>query len=429
VQLSRRLSSFVQRPREQARQRVCIVRQTDMYEPAVQREAEALVQAGFDVEVICMRHPERARRVTMDGVSVISLPASLHRSGRIRYALDYAWFFLLTTGVLAARHLRRRYAVVQVNTMPDFLVFAAMVPRLAGSRVIAYMNEPTPELAETLYGPGRLPRALERIEQRALAFADHAVTVTQELKQRYVERGARGDRITVILNGAAPKTRLGDWIPPATKDTQEFTVICHGAIEDRYGQDTIVEAARLLREELPDLRTVFTGRGSSEGALLEMIESYGLEDVVRFEGWVSGRRLNDLLYSADVGVVAQKASPYSHLVHTNKMVDYWIFGLPVIASRLAAVSAAYDETVLEYYDPGDPIALAAAICRLHDDPERRAELSRNGRLAHERNGWSVQQDVYLAVYERLLGRGVSARRQAAPANVHPSPARDGDGGR
>ena len=90
--------------------------------------------------------------------------------------------------------------------------------------------------------------------------------------------------------------------------------MAHGAIEDRYGHDTIVEAARLLRDELPDLRVVFTGRGSNEDELRRLIESSGMGDIVRFEGFVSRERLNDLLHTADVGIVAQKASPYSHLI-------------------------------------------------------------------------------------------------------------------
>jgi glycosyltransferase involved in cell wall biosynthesis len=82
---------------------------------------------------------------------------------------------------------------------------------------------------------------------------------------------------------------------------------------------------------------------------------------VRFEGWVSRELLAGILRSADVGIVAQKASPYSHLVHTNKMIDYWIFGLPVIASRLRAVSETYDDHVIEYFEPGNAVQLAAAI--------------------------------------------------------------------
>jgi glycosyltransferase involved in cell wall biosynthesis len=383
-----------------SRARVCIVRQQDLYEPPVQRAAEALVADGFDVEVICMQHAERPRRTTINGVDVTSLPTSMARSSRYRYMLDYALFFVLTTWTLAIRHLRRPYAVVQVNTMPDFLVFAAVVPRMLGSRVFLFMNEPVPELAETLFGRGIVTRVLQRIEQWSLAFAHQAFTVSEELKARYVERGADGSRITVVLNGADPRVRIGDWSPSPNGRRHGFTVLCHGQVEDRYGQDTLIEAVHLLREELPDLRLVVTGRGKFVDGMLRMIEELGLEKVVSFRGWVSHEQLNDLLHHADVGVVGQKASPYSHLVHTNKMVDYWLFGLPVIASRLHAVSRLYDGSVIEYYEPGDAHDLARAIRRVYEDPHRRTELSRNGGLAQQRNGWGVQRERYLAPYRQ-----------------------------
>jgi glycosyltransferase involved in cell wall biosynthesis len=387
------------------RPRVCIVRQTHYYELPVRREAEALVGAGYDVELIHMRGPDTPRREVVNGVTVSTLPGSLGKTSKLRYVFDYASFFVLVSATLTARHMRRRYAVIQVNTMPDFLVFATALPKLLGSRVIAYMHEPSPELAESLFGPGRVSRALGRVEQWVLRFADHAIAVTEQLKERYVERGARPERITVVLNGADPESLLGDWTPPA-KDADDglFTVICHGSIEDRYGQDTIVEAARILKRDLPDFRVVIVGRGKAVDALVEQIASAGVEDIVSFEGWVTDERLRELLHSADAGIVAQKATPYSHLVSTNKMVDYWIFGLPVIASRLRAVSELVDHDTLEFYEPGDPHDLARAIRRLHDDPARREQLARNGRRAQEQLGWSTQRKRYLAVFDRVLAR-------------------------
>ena len=68
---------------------------------------------------------DRPRKAMVNGVRVISLPGSLGRSNKIRYAFDYAAFCVLVALTLAFRQLRRRYSVVQVYTMPDFLVFAA----------------------------------------------------------------------------------------------------------------------------------------------------------------------------------------------------------------------------------------------------------------------------------------------------------------
>ena len=397
--------------------RVCIVRQNDAFDESVQREANALADAGFEVEVLCMRSAtDNDDTRPGPGITVTRLPASLHRAGLLSYFVDYAWFWTLAAGTLAVRHVRRPYAVVQINTMPDVLVFSAVVPKLLGASVVAFFKEPTPELFETLYGKSRLWRALERVEQAAIRFADHALTVTDELRQVYVDRGARREDISVIRTGNAPRA-----IPQAVvrnaAPADGFLLLCHGTIEERYGLDTIVEAADLLRDRIPGLRVVFTGRGSGIPALLEQIERLGLGGIVTFEGWVSRERLDELLATADVGIVAQKASPYSHLVTTNKMIDYWNFGLPTIASRLRSVSAAHDDSRLEYFEPGNAASLAAAIERLHADPARREELSRNGRAALEQGGWDAQADLYLKVYDSLLaGQGCpSAQRTSSPA--------------
>jgi glycosyltransferase involved in cell wall biosynthesis len=205
--------------------------------------------------------------------------------------------------------------------------------------------------------------------------------------------------------------------PAADAGPAGFTVICHGTMQDRYGQDTIVAAAGLLRAELPDLRVILTGRGGYADKLAAVVAGQGLDDVVRLAGWVSRDQLAGLLGSADVGVVAQKSSPYSDLVHTNKMVDYWIFGLPVIASRLRAVAASYGDDVLEFFEPGDPASLAAAIRLLHDDPQRRAQLAAGGQRAPAEPGWAAQRPVYLGVFARLFAAsgGVAAPHHAGLA--------------
>jgi len=264
------------------------------------------------------------------------------------------------------------------------------------------MKEPSPELGRVVFGDERVVWVLKHIEQLALRNADRAITVTEALKQRFAERGARGDRITVVLTGnPADFHQLGD-TPARGPEDRSFTLITHGTIEDRYGHDTILQALALVRDELPDLRFVFTGRGRGLPRVLELIDQLGLNDIVRFEGMVSENRLNELLRSADVGIVSQKASSYSHLVHTNKMVDFWTFGLPTIHSRLHAVADQYGEGPLEFYEPDDPQDLARAIRQLHYDSDRRAELVENGRRALREHGWEVQRRVYLGVYDELL---------------------------
>lgn len=373
----------------------------------VRREADALREAGLDVDVILGRETGKPSFEVVNGVRLHRLPLQRRKGGVAGYLTDYVGFLLLAAAKLTQLHARRPFDVVQVNTMPDLLVFAALVPKLRGAKVLLFMQEPAPELAETLYGSRRLPGILARMEQLALRWADGAFTVTQDLKDRYVERGAAPEKIRVVLNGPDPR-HLSSSTSEATKpDPAFFTVICHGTIEDRYGQDTILKAVHLLRDRIPNIRLRLTGRGSSVQQILQLVEKLGISDCVDYLHWVELGELVDLIRSSDVGVVAQKSSPYSNLVHTNKMYDYMLLGTPVAVSRLASVGRYFDEDSAFWFDPGDEHSLADALWRIYREPaEARARAQRAAAFC-QRYGWLAQRKEYIQGF-RDVGLAVPA---------------------
>ncbi|MCK5944804.1 MAG: glycosyltransferase, partial [Planctomycetes bacterium] len=96
----------------------------------VRRYAESLVANGHDVDVLALRARDKPRVEQIRGVRLERLPLSRRRGGTLRYLFEYLWFTLLCGWVLTWR--ARRYDVVHVHNMPDFLVFAAFWPRLLG---------------------------------------------------------------------------------------------------------------------------------------------------------------------------------------------------------------------------------------------------------------------------------------------------------
>src|SRR6185503_679013 len=107
-----------------------------------------------------------------DGISVFRLPFGRLRGGKLRYLFEFVTFQLATTVVAGALHLRRRYRVVETTSVPDWLVFAAIVPKLLGARVLLDLHECMPEYGATKYGaPLRAGRcAFSRCSSRP-AFA------------------------------------------------------------------------------------------------------------------------------------------------------------------------------------------------------------------------------------------------------------------
>lgn len=389
--------------------RVCLIRQSAYPDELnIRREVETLLREGFDAHVISMDAKERPagyhREETINGVHVHRLPLRRKKASTARYLYDYLAFAAVAAIKVTQLHLRHRFDVVQVNTMPDFLVFSALVPKLLGAKVVVMMQEPVPELWFTLRGKPA-PSILAAAEQAALKFADAALTVTQQLKDTYVRRGARADKISVILN--VPDTsflEVGAESAELGAHRDGFTLICHGAIEDRYGQDTILDAVAIARARVPGLRVRILGRGSYLDQFLAKRESLKLEDCVHYLGYVPLPTMVGEILAADAGIVAQKSSPYSNLVHTNKMYEYIHLGKPVLASRLSATEAYFGQDALRYFEAGDPHSLAEAIVDLYEHPEKRDVLRDNAWRLYEDYKWDKQKEQYLAVYRRLLTR-------------------------
>src|SRR3712207_5718329 len=133
--------------------RVCVLRQGWFpLDPRVRREVDALLDAGHEVDVVCLRHADDPLRERDGRLRILRLPFPQSKGGALRYLLQYGLFFVLAAFFATALHLRRRYDVVQVNTLPDPLVFAALVPRLLGARVMLDLHECMPEFFATKFG-------------------------------------------------------------------------------------------------------------------------------------------------------------------------------------------------------------------------------------------------------------------------------------
>jgi hypothetical protein len=130
------------------------------------RAAEALVEQGMNVEVICISEEAgEPRRETFEGVDVLRLPFRRRRAGKLTYILNYTSFIATCFAVLAARASVRNYALVHVHNMPDVLVLSSLIPKLRGAKVILDLHDPMPELMMTIFGNAGAPAGRAVVEE------------------------------------------------------------------------------------------------------------------------------------------------------------------------------------------------------------------------------------------------------------------------
>jgi glycosyltransferase involved in cell wall biosynthesis len=389
---------------------ICLIRQRSFpLDPLLTKSVEALVAAGHDVDVICVGSPSEPAFERSGTVDVHRVRIPQRRGSPVRYVLQYA-AFLIAVGLLAARlHLRRRYDLVQVFTLPDVLVFAAAVPRLLGARVLIYLAECTPEMLAMKYGVSERHAAVRLsalVERACIAFADYAVTCTAQMRDRFIERGAPANKIAVILCSADEKTFDPSRFPARPSRSDRFVLTYHGTLEESLGADIAVRAVALLKDEIPGLRLRIFGDGTLRPKLETMIADLGLEDIVTLsQGFVPMPELLEALAATDAGLVPTKRNAYRDLTHSLKMFDLIAMRRPAIVARTRSVEAYFDDSCLQLFDSTDEHDLARAIRELHADPQLGERLVRRATEVGEPYRWVHERKRYLDIVQRFVPMG------------------------
>lgn len=377
----------------------------------VRREAEALVAAGWEVDVYGLRRPGESDSAVVAGVNLRRLPVRRHQgAGLPVYLTEYGAFLARALWAATAAHRRRRYGLVEVHSLPDYLVFAALPIKLTGVPVLLDLHEAMPEFFRSRFPRAANPwtyRALRLQEKLSIAFADEVMTVNEPLAERLRGLGVKPERLTVVLN--SPDLGLFD---ASTRPRRDFMadgtlrIVYAGALTPTYELDVVLRAIAAIVRARPDLKVgaAFFGRGDAQPSLESLAAELGIAGLVDFPGRIPIEEVPGAVAAADIGVAPTRLDPFTGMSLSTKILEYAAMGKPVVASRLPTVERYFEPDTLSTYEPGDPDSLAAAVLRLVDDPRDRAARLDRTRIRVDELSWSRQAAVYKSVVERLAAR-------------------------
>lgn len=253
----------------------------------------------------------------------------------------------------------------------------------------------------------RLAGLARRRELAVLAGADLRVAVSEQLASAVREQA--GEPTVVVPNGVAAElfARLPDRLVarralglPPDVPVLAFT----GALRPWHGLDVAIRALSML----PGVRLAVAGTGPVQGDLAQAADRLGVGGRVHWLGAVAHDRVPWLLAAADVGL-----APYPALsdfaFSPLKVYEYRAAGLPVIASDLGQLrELVADGRTGRLVTPGDPVALAGAVCNVLGNPQlaAAAAAARPAVLAAE--SWDARAARLTELFAALpAGRPVS----------------------
>lgn len=409
---------------EKSHQRHCMIVHAyyPLGETRVEREALALLAGGYSVDVICLRYRDEPACEVVDGVTVYRLPVS-RKSVRnmLTQVVEYFAFFWLVFFKLLFLYPRRRYATIQAHNLPDFLIFSALIPKLAGARLILDIHDIMPEFMAVRTGKGMnsLPVRLTILqEQLSCRFADYVITVTDLWRERLIQRGVRAEKVGVVMNLA--DERFFHPVPPEQRPPRadgRFTLIYHGTFKQHYGLDVLIKAVALARQQAPEVLLILQGYGEYYPQMKAMVEELGLHENVRINNYFLGTaELPALIYQADMGVIPNYEDVFTGELLPTKLLEYVALGVPAIAARTRAISAYFDERMLHFFTPGDERSLAEVIVDAYRQRDQLPAQARELERFTGRYNWATMARQYVDLVDRLSRR---PGRESARGEIQP----------
>lgn len=373
--------------------------------------AEALADEGHHVDVIALSGSSNpspsthGKRVNVFPVQAVERK----KAGRLHYLTSILGFFVRAGLFVTRREWTKHYDLVHVHSVPDFLVFAAIFPRLRGAKIILDIHDILPEFYLSKFGrtPGsfiyRLLLGLERLSAR---FAHHVIAANDIWLAKLVSRAAPKDKCSAMLNfpdrgifKRQGKERKGDGV----------VIMYPGTLNQHQGVDIAIRAFGRVKDILPGAEFHIYGTGPQEDSLKRLAAELGLEERVKFNGFKPLRSIAALMEDADLGVVPKRDDAFGSEAFSTKILEFMAMGVPVVVSDTKVDRYYFDDSVVKFFAAGDEASLAGAMLEVLQNPALRNSLVESASRFIAVHNWEHHKPEYISLVERLVGGTLSKK--------------------
>ena len=391
------------KPDEALSIKACMVAYT-LYERdnRVRRYAEALAKQGAEVDVYSLKHPGQSDLGELNGVRIHRIQTRVHNE---KFALTYLakllLFLIRSSAALTKNNMKKRYDLIHVHSVPDFEVFAALIPRLLGSKVILDIHDIVPEFYASKFNSSRnslVFKALKLLEKLCIAFSNHVIIANHIWYKTLLSRSVIPEKCTVIMN--YPDISIFRRYK-RTRDDGKFLMMYPGTLNWHQGLDIAIKAFATIAKKYPEAEFQIYGEGGEKEKLLALIRELDLEERIRFFAMIPTHEIAQVMAQADLGVVPKRAVSFGNEAFSTKIPEFMAVGVPVIASSTMIDRYYFNDSQILFFESEDVDDLASKMEMIINDPQLRSRLVDNGDEYVRENNWDVKRSEYLDLIRSL----------------------------
>lgn len=369
----------------------------------VRRYAEALVQRGDDVDVVALQQKGQPSTEVLSGVRVFRIQRrAVTEKNKLTYLSKLCLFFLRSLAFLTREHIRQRYQLIHIHSVPDFEVFAAILPKLTGSKIILDIHDIVPEFYASKFNTGRdslIFKLLVAVERMSAKFADHVIVANHIWQERLQQRSVDSGKCTTVLN--FPDTRI---FRRRGRDqaAEKIIMLYPGTLNYHQGLDIALRSFAMIKDHAPEAEFHIYGTGDQVGFLRDLIGQLGLEDRVFLKGLLPLDQMARVIENADLGVVPKRKDGFGNEAFSTKILEFMALGVPVIIPDTMVDRHYFNDSVVRFFRGNDEQSLAETMEQMIRHPEMRRALTRSADEFIKLYTWDANKAGYLSLVDSLV---------------------------
>jgi len=385
----------------------------------VKKESDALLNAGFEIHLLCLRKRDQNTSEVFEGIKVHRIDA-----GRNNYQLAF-WDVIMSLNFVhprfrsAAKKIIRQENIhaIHIHDLP-LAGTALSLKKQLNLKVVLDMHENYPEALRTWFkwkkNPiVRLKNALfmnperwTKFEKQACEQCDRIIAVVDEMKERVIrEHSIKADKITVVTN-TEDKGFINQKLDSTVYQSLEgkFILTYSGGIGPHRGVDTAIKGMEYLKEN-ENIQFAIVGFGSPSvmSNLQSLVAELQLKNV-HFIGFQPFSRFYSYMHLADVNVIPHQSNGHTDNTVPHKLFQGMMAGKPLLVSSSAPLKRLIEKHEAGVvFEAGNPVDFADKVKALYASKDLQTRLGKNGiqaTLVGDLN-WETTQQELINLYTTL----------------------------
>jgi len=385
----------------------------------VKKESDALIAAGFDIHLLCLRKTGQSAEEIFEGIKVHRIDA-----GKNNYQLAF-WDVIMSLRFVHPKFknairkiiISEKISIIHVNDLP-LAGTALRLKKELNLKVVLDMHENYPEALRTWFkwkkNPiVRLKNALfmnpahwTKFERKACEECDCVIAVVEEMKARVaIEHHISPDKIQVVTN-TEDKGFIHQPLDQTVYESLKgkFILTYSGGIGPHRGVDTAIRGMQFLTEN-KTIQLAIVGFGSPAvmNSLKLLVQELNLSNV-HFFGYQPFSKFYSYMSLTDVNIIPHQSNGHTDNTVPHKLFQGMMSGKPLLVSSCAPLKRivqAHNSGLV--FEAGNPKDFADKVTILYREKDQRDRLANNGINATLKGdlNWETTQHVLINLYTTI----------------------------